>query len=52
MKQWHFEMKKYAQKHLNPWLINWTDQCIMWETSQKKLFVLSIASILTLKKLK
>ena len=27
-------------KALNPYLKNWTDQCIMWETSQKKLFAM------------
>ena len=29
--------RSYAQKHIKPWLMNWTDQAVhKWETSQKK----------------
>ena len=37
----------YAQKHINPWLINWTDNSICEKKLyRKKLFALYIASIL------
>ena len=42
MKQWSFIM----EKHLNPWIINWTDQCIFEKLHRKKPFVIYTAIIL------
>ena len=37
--------RSFAQKYINPWLINWTHQYICEKVHRKKQFVLYIASI-------
>ena len=45
MKQLNFKIKSQAQKHLKPWLMNWTDQCISEKLLRKKLFVLECITL-------